>query len=187
MDVINRPSGQGVLQQLKSNNHLRSSREKKRVTSREQSTLALARTAAVRCLSTNISRLSMSRSPPSSFVCSLWGLCFVGSVAMHVALHLVSIRILEELFFVQARCRLGFDRRVDVAIYQTGLIGQNRLAIIGTNNPVSRVRLEMTIHERRLNDASARALINSDPILMPTAIPRCLGRLMWDGVMPTPA
>jgi hypothetical protein len=40
-------------------------------------------------------------------------------VARHVALHRVSIRTLDELFIVQARCRLGFERRVDAAIYRT--------------------------------------------------------------------
>jgi hypothetical protein len=35
---------------------------------------------------------------------------------MHVALHRVCIRTLEEPFSKRARCRLGFERRVDAAI-----------------------------------------------------------------------
>jgi len=34
----------------------------------------------------------------------------------HVALHRVSIRTLDEPFSKQARCRSGFERRVDAAI-----------------------------------------------------------------------
>jgi hypothetical protein len=33
---------------------------------------------------------------------------------------------------MQARCRLGFERRVDAAISQTALEGQNAHAVIGT-------------------------------------------------------
>ena len=40
----------------------------------------------------------------------------LGFVARRVALHRVSMRTLEEPFSEQARCRLGFERRVDAAI-----------------------------------------------------------------------
>jgi hypothetical protein len=33
---------------------------------------------------------------------------------------------------IEARCRLGFERRVDAAIYQTVLEDQNAHAVIGT-------------------------------------------------------
>jgi hypothetical protein len=49
---------------------------------------------------------------------------FVVVVATHVALHRVSIRTLEELFLMQARCRLGFERRVDAAIYRTAFMAK---------------------------------------------------------------
>jgi hypothetical protein len=39
-------------------------------------------------------------------------------VALHVALHRVCIRTLDELIVMKARCRLGFERRVDAAIYE---------------------------------------------------------------------
>ena len=63
----------------------------------------------------------MSRLLTSSFCFSFHRVfAFVaGLVARHVALHRVSIRTLDELFIVQARCRLGFERRIDAAIYRT--------------------------------------------------------------------
>ena len=42
-------------------------------------------------------------------------------VALQVVLHRVFIRTLNELFLIEARCRLGFERRVDAAIYRTAL------------------------------------------------------------------
>jgi len=42
-------------------------------------------------------------------------------VALQVVLHRVFIRTLNELFLIEARCRLGFERRVDAAIYLTAL------------------------------------------------------------------
>lgn len=44
------------------------------------------------------------------------GSFFLLFVALHVALHRVCIRTLEEPFLKRARCRLGFERRVDAAI-----------------------------------------------------------------------
>ena len=38
----------------------------------------------------------------------------------------------DELIVIKARCRLGFERRVDAAIYQTVLRDQNAHAVIGT-------------------------------------------------------
>jgi hypothetical protein len=38
----------------------------------------------------------------------------------------------DELIEIEARCRLGFERRVDAAIYQTVLGDQNAHAVIGT-------------------------------------------------------
>ena len=38
----------------------------------------------------------------------------------------------DELIVTEARCRLGFERRVDAAIYQTILKDQNADAVIGT-------------------------------------------------------
>ena len=39
---------------------------------------------------------------------------------------------LDEPFVIEARCRLGFERRVDAAISQTALEGQNAHVAIGT-------------------------------------------------------
>jgi hypothetical protein len=68
----------------------------------------------------------MSRSFPYQ------GLAFAVVVALHVALHRVCIRTLEEPVVIGARCRLGFERRVDAAISRTVLEDQNAHAVIGT-------------------------------------------------------
>jgi hypothetical protein len=54
----------------------------------------------------------------NSDVFSFIGLLLLLLVWLHVALHRVSIRTPDELFFVQARCRLRFERRVDATIYR---------------------------------------------------------------------
>ena len=38
----------------------------------------------------------------------------------------------------EARCRLGFSRRIDAVIYRAGLEGQNALAVIGTRGVATR-------------------------------------------------
>ena len=57
---------------------------------------------------------------------------FAVVVAVVIALHRVCIRTLMSWKRSLARCRLGFERRVDAAIYRTALEGQNAHAVIGT-------------------------------------------------------
>ena len=53
----------------------------------------------------------------------------------------------DESAEVWTRCRLGFERRVDAAIYQTALEGQNAHAVIGTRCGWQRVN-SMRLVER---------------------------------------
>jgi hypothetical protein len=62
---------------------------------------------------------------------SMFFLIRVFAFVVVVALHRVCIRTLMSRMDL-ARCRLGFERRVDAAIYQTVFGDQNAHEVIGT-------------------------------------------------------
>jgi multidrug efflux pump subunit AcrB len=69
-----------------------------------------------------------------SFVFPYQGFCFC-SCCLYLRRMLLSTGLYshsDEPLAVQARCRLGFERRVDAAISRTALEGQNAHAVIGT-------------------------------------------------------
>ena len=77
------------------------------------------------------STFSMSRSLVSR-VCPLF---FIHRALPSVLVSLLSTGFLFALWMsclMQARCRLGFERRVDAAIYRSGFEDQNAHAVIGT-------------------------------------------------------
>lgn len=77
------------------------------------------------------SAFCMSRSQMSNVFCPDQGLCFCGCRCFCCSppgLYSHS----DESDEVWTRCRLGFERRVDAAIYETALDGQNADAVIGT-------------------------------------------------------